>query len=176
MNILVLDDERWIRKGIVKMIDKEINDIDEIYEAGSIEEAERIFMKYNPEIVISDVRLSVGNGCDFCLDIYSRQQGTMFIMLSGYDDFNYARAALSYHAVDYLLKPVEKSTLNQVIKKACDNWKREYGHEIQCVEERFHIGIEVIIESIVHDIENSYATKISLTEFSDKYHVNEAYL
>lgn len=177
MKIMVMDDERWIRKGIVKMIDKEVLGIKEVYEASNIDEARKIFVENKPEIVISDVRLPIGNGCTLCKELFEMDFGTKFIMLSGYDEFSYARKALSYHAVDYLLKPVEKSVLNHTIQNACEEWRKEHNC-VKCEEkiETFQTNIQTIIKEIISDIDKNYAKKNSLTMISGKYHLNETYL
>ena len=64
--VLVADDERWIRKGIVKMIDREGLGISEIYEADSVTAALEQFRLHQPDIVLSDVIFPAENGCDFC--------------------------------------------------------------------------------------------------------------
>lgn len=177
MKIMVMDDERWIRKGILKMIDKESLGINEVYEASSIAEARVIFVENKPEIVISDVRLPIGNGCTFCRELFDMDIGTKFIMLSGNDEFNYAKEALVYHAVDYLLKPVEKSVLNDTIRRACDEWIKE--QDSSNVEKQIEItqtNVQTIIKQIISDIDKEYAKKMTLNIISEKYHINEAYL
>lgn len=53
--VLVADDERWIRKGIVKMIDCEKNHISDIYEAVTVQEAMDIYDQKKPDIVLTDI-------------------------------------------------------------------------------------------------------------------------
>ena len=123
MKLLVADDERWIRKGILKMVDQGAHGFEEIFEAGTLAAFEEIFLKEKPEIVISDVRFPSGTSCELCQKLYENHPSTKFIMLSGYDDFTYVKAALGYKAVDYLLKPVDKGELNDTIRKAMEECK-----------------------------------------------------
>lgn len=60
MKLLVADDERWIRKGIIKMIDLERFSFEEVLEAGTLKEYEEKFLEARPEIVVSDVRFPNG--------------------------------------------------------------------------------------------------------------------
>lgn len=178
MKILVVDDERWIRKGIVKMIQGEHADIDEIIEADGMENGWQQTQEKCPDIVLADVKFSIGNGCLLCEKIYRSYPKTKIIMLSGYADFEYVKSALQYKAIDYLLKPVEKSVLNETIHKAIQEIKNiEINSEEQkCNEETVFYKSEDIIEKIKRDINEHYWEKIVLSDLACKYHINAAYL
>lgn len=176
MKILIADDERWIRKGIKKMIDAEGLGAEEIFEADSVQQALEVFKEHRPEIVISDVRFPTDDGCHMCREIYKEAPDTKFIMLSGYDDFEFVRQSLSYRAVDYLLKPVEKSTLNHTIRKAWEDWKREHAQNSTADEEIFlYSGGEKLIHQVMEDIQKDCAKKRSLASIAEEYHMNETY-
>lgn len=118
MKILVIDDERWIRKGIVKMLESADMGIEGIIEADSVKSGWEAFMRERPQVVISDVKFPVDTGCLLCGRIYREAPDTKIIMLSGYGEFDYVKAALQYKAVDYLLKPVDKEVLHQAVARA----------------------------------------------------------
>ena len=121
--VLVADDERWIRKGIVKMIDREGLGISEIYEADSVTAALEQFRLHQPDIVLSDVIFPAENGCDFCDQIIAIQPETRIVMISAFDNFEFARRSIKFRALDYLLKPVSKEQLNQVLSQCIGQLK-----------------------------------------------------
>ena len=86
-SILVADDERWIRKGIIKMIDAKKLEINEIYEADSITAALRQFELHKPDIILSDVIFPTENGCNFCEQVFSIKPETRIVMISAFDNF-----------------------------------------------------------------------------------------
>ncbi len=178
MKILVVDDERWIRKGIVKMIQGEHTEIDEIIEADGMENGWEKMQQKNPDIVLADVKFSVGNGCLLCEKIYRSYPKTKIIMLSGYADFEYVKSALQYKAIDYLLKPVEKSVLNETIDKAIQEIKNTVINyeEQEYDEDTVFYKSEDIIRKIKKDINEHYWEKIVLSDLACKYHINSAYL
>lgn len=177
MKLLVADDERWIRKGILKMVDQEAHGFEEIYEAGTLAALEEIFFREAPEIVISDVRFPNGTSCELCRKLYERRPSAKFIMLSGYDDFAYVKAALGYKAVDYLLKPVDKGVLNDTIRKAVEEWRDIPGKEELSVEEDRGVeNGEQIIRRIMEEVQADCTKRFSLRSFSEQYHISEAYL
>lgn len=145
MKLLVADDERWIRKGIIKMIDLERFSFEEVLEAGTLKEYEEKFLEARPEIVVSDVRFPNGTSCELCQKLHQKLPESKFVMLSGYNDFQYVKAALGYKAVDYLLKPVDKDVLNETIGR------------------------------VMSEIQKDCASRFTLGELAEKYHISEAY-
>lgn len=182
MKLLVADDERWIRKGILKMIDTDGFGFEKVLEAGSLKEFEELFMEELPDIVVSDVRFPNGTSCELCQKLYNVSPGTRFIMLSGYDDFLYVKAALGYKAVDYLLKPVDKAVLNGTICQAIEEWEQVRQSEKHLVrkEEASDEGDslkngEQIIRRVMSEIQRDCAQHFTLKEVCGKYHISEAY-
>lgn len=114
--VLVVDDERWIRKGIVKMIDAQGLGILDIYEADCVAMALELFERHRPDIILSDVMFPAENGCDFCEQVFSIKPETRIVIISAFDNFDFARRSIKFQAMDYLLKPVSKEQLNQVLK------------------------------------------------------------
>lgn len=181
MKLLVADDERWIRKGVRKMIEQGEHSFEEILEAGSLAEMEAVFLKERPEIVVSDVRFPCGTSCELCRKLYETERKTKFIMLSGYDDFAYVKAALGYKALDYLLKPVDKKVLNKVVQKAVEEYVAENGEKVCENREREEQEKEIlsgddIVKRIMEEIGENCAGKYTLKTFASKYHISEAYL
>lgn len=180
MKILVVDDERWIRKGIVKMIQRDTLQIEEIFEADGVKSGWETFEREHPQLVISDVRFPVDNGCSLCERIYNAYPDTKIIMLSGYGEFEYVKAALKYKALDYLLKPVDKAVLNQTIARAVSEIQMNKMSESEKAKLKKNKvsslkGEELIME-VMSEIQKNYSQKLSLGELAGKYFVNETYL
>jgi hypothetical protein len=75
--------------------------------------------KNKPDIVITDIRMPGCDGLTLLKKISSGYPDIKNIVISGYDDFEYARAALKSGSLDYLLKPVDPGELNRAIERAC---------------------------------------------------------
>lgn len=115
-NILVVDDEKIHREGLIMLLEK-ICPNDMLWEASNGLEAMEIMDNISCEIVISDIRMSEMDGLQLQKKVKAGYPETAFVIVSGYADFAYAREALQFHASDYLLKPVDAEELRQVIKK-----------------------------------------------------------
>lgn len=185
IKVLVADDERWIRKGIVRMIDCGKYGIGEILEAENVTQAMQIFKQEMPDIVLSDVCFPAENGCDLGEMICELKPETKIVMISAYDDFNYAKRAIHFRAIDYLLKPVSKEQLNEIIGKCVNTLKQERATEGEGEDEgrepeNLNIAGEEdstiqIIGRLIKDIHKDYARHYTLSDMAQECHVTEAY-
>jgi two-component system response regulator YesN len=110
MKILIVDDEKIVRKGLEKILSNEFINAS-IFSAKNGEEGLSIINEINPEIVITDIRMPVKDGIELMQDISKKENPPFIIVLSGYDDFQYAKKALLNGAKTYILKPVDKKEL-----------------------------------------------------------------
>jgi len=116
--ILVVDDEQWIRKWLVKMIPTLLDNVEVINSYDNGEKVIQEIEKYSIDIVVSDIRMPIVGGLELIKEANKKNLNTKFILISGYDEFEYARSALKLGVVDYLLKPIEKIELNKALNKA----------------------------------------------------------
>lgn len=119
MNItaVLADDEPLILKGLGKLIPWEEHGIDIIGLAYDGKELMDIIVERSPDIVISDISMPHLTGIDIIKEIKQRGLATKVVFISAYQEFAYARDAIAYGAIDYLVKPVKKSDLEAVIAK-----------------------------------------------------------
>ncbi len=111
LRLLIVDDEFIIRDALSKMIDYEAYGYELVGSAKNGMEALNLLNDEYPDVVITDIRMPVLSG----LELIERAQGMDntidFIVLSGYDEFEYARQAMRYGVRHYLLKPTSKEEL-----------------------------------------------------------------
>ncbi|MFT3984668.1 MAG: response regulator [Lachnospiraceae bacterium] len=109
--MVIAEDEPAILRGICKAI-REIDEMIDIVAAVTDGmEAYNKIMEESPDIVISDIKMPVMDGLEVLEKITAAQIKTKFILLTGYEKFEYARKALQYGAVNYLLKPINLQKL-----------------------------------------------------------------
>lgn len=116
--VLLADDENLIVKGLTKLIDWNAMDIEVVGEAMDGLTADRMIRELNPDLVVSDIRMPGLTGLELLERHKGGAQAPKFIFVSGYEEFEYVRQALSGGAVDYLLKPVSAQTLEKSVRKA----------------------------------------------------------
>lgn len=120
MKILLTDDERMVRLGLISMLD-ELYPGQHVYrEARDGREMLRAAAEFRPDIAFVDIRMPLLGGLEALEQCRQLCPGTQYLILSGYSDFEYARTGIRLGAVEYLLKPVSLETLGAAMGKAMD--------------------------------------------------------
>lgn len=120
LNLLIADDEPKIRRGIKGLIDTEKYNINMILEAEDGEVALKIINNVAIDIVLLDINMPFLNGIELLAEIRKKNKNMQIIIISGHDEFSYAKEALKYNVLEYILKPIKKQELQDVIFTAID--------------------------------------------------------
>lgn len=116
--LLVADDERLVRRGIVSETDWTALGFEQVLEASDGQEAFSLVKTQRPDLVISDIRMPKMSGIEMLRAMRQEHMETPVIFLTAYSDFEYAREALKLYAFDYLLKPFEDGELEETVLRA----------------------------------------------------------
>ncbi|WP_214628533.1 response regulator [Paenibacillus agaridevorans] len=117
ISVVLADDEPIILKGLTKLIPWDQHGMEIAGYAYDGKELFEAIETYKPDVVISDINMPYFSGIDIIREIKRRQLPIKVVFISAYQEFAYARDAVAYGAVDYLVKPVKKTELEAVIKK-----------------------------------------------------------
>lgn len=117
-NVLLVDDEPAVLEGLKTMIDWESSGFQVCGEALNGPDALRLITELRPELVLTDIRMPVING----LELIERTNLMLtrppkFVILSGYDDFQYALTATRQRVTEYLLKPIDDEEIETLLVK-----------------------------------------------------------
>jgi two-component system response regulator YesN len=115
--LLLVEDEPLFRKGLAKMISGSGTNWNVCGEAENGQEAEPMIAELQPDLVITDIRMPLMNGLELLKRVKMRFPDIEFIVITGFQDFQYAQAALRYGALDLLIKPCSKQDINDVLDK-----------------------------------------------------------
>jgi len=150
LRLLIAEDELWLRKRLVSTIDWSSYGISEVYEAEDGGEALEIALKEKPDIVITDIRMPELSGIDLMKKLNENSIFSKMIVVSGYDDFEYAQGALRMGAINYLLKPVDEEELLDSVKRCVEELKKEKNKET--VFDKQSAASEMLMEHIYEDL------------------------
>ncbi|MBA4493345.1 response regulator [Paenactinomyces guangxiensis] len=123
--VLIVDDDRIIRKGLSASIPWEDHGYQVVGEAGDGETGLQMIEEIRPHIVISDIKMPFMDGLEMARLIKENYPEIKVILLTGYEDFNYAKEAIGIKAFDYILKPVESAVLLEKVSLAATEWEQE---------------------------------------------------
>jgi DNA-binding NarL/FixJ family response regulator len=110
LRLLVVDDHEVVREGLVAMLDRRPN-FQVVAEAGTVAEAVDNARRFQPDLVIMDVRLPDGSGIEACRDIRAEMPQTRVVILTSYPDEEAVFSAIVAGASGYLLKQVRSRDL-----------------------------------------------------------------
>jgi Response regulator containing CheY-like receiver domain and AraC-type DNA-binding domain len=121
MKILIVEDEYNAREGLAALIEKINPDYEICAKAADGDEGYRLAVSLKPELMFVDIELPKLNGLQMIEKIlgtdHSASQPPLFIILSGYAEFQYAQQAIQYGVEEYLLKPLTPDKLKSVLDK-----------------------------------------------------------
>ncbi len=152
MRMILADDEVVITKGIQKLVDWGALGIEII---GVYEDGKSAFegiVRLQPELALLDISMPGMTGVEIIRECAAMNLKTQIIFISGFQDFEYAKNALTYGAIDYLLKPVIREELMNAVEKCLINYQgfvtetKEEGlpaNYSQLVEETGYIPVYV---------------------------------
>ena len=164
MRAIICDDDEIILKGLCSVIDWASLGIELVGTAGNGKEGLALLKEQRPELLMTDIRMPHVDGLQLIEEGKKLNPGLMAIVFSGYDDFEYARMALKYGAIDYLLKPINRNEFNQALHRIYEN---EQKMQIQGVERK-----KDALEQIKDKIDTYYMEDISLTNLAEAYFMN----
>ena len=144
IKVFLVEDEVIIRHGIRDNINWEENGFSFVGEAGDGEYAYPMILKTEPDILITDVRMPFMDGLELSRLVKKALPDTKIIILSGYNEFDYAKEAIKIGISDYLLKPITSTNLIEALKKVADIITEE--REKSKLLERYFVSYEKYTE------------------------------
>ena len=115
--VVVAEDEELLLNNLVHKIEKADPDFHVIGTAQTGVQALDLVEKLSPDVVFTDIRMSVMDGITLLTKIRDQFPFTKFVITSGFSDFEYAKKAITLKVSDYLLKPVDSEELQNVLLK-----------------------------------------------------------
>ena len=115
MHIMSVDDDQVILKGLINIIGRmNLTNLSLVSACNAVDALE--ILKYNSiDLLITDIDMPIMNGSELIEETKGRGHCPHFLILSGFDKFEFAKKAIQFVVMDYLLKPINKAELQQLI-------------------------------------------------------------
>ncbi len=170
--VMIIDDEMSARRLLQLSIDWKSLDMELVGEAASGIEAINIIDELRPDIVFADISMPFMNGIEFTKVATERYPDLVIIILTGFDDFEYARQCVRLPVVEYMLKPFVRQEVTEVLTKIKENLDihntrtQEIGRDITPSD----------IEQIMQYLRDNFTdSNINLTSVAQHFGFNPSY-
>ncbi|MCR4989274.1 MAG: helix-turn-helix domain-containing protein [Lachnospiraceae bacterium] len=146
--IMLADDEGIVIDSMKFIIEKEFGDECEVEFAKTGRSVIELAERFRPDIAIMDIQMPGINGIEAMKEIKSFSANTVFIVMSAYDKFDYAKEAIKLGVLEYINKPMEKTKVVMVLKKAMEiiDRDRKKRSDDLLIKEKLE-SVEPIIEN-----------------------------
>lgn len=111
--VLVVEDEINQRRALIERVEWEKAGFEVIGQAENGAEALDKVEQLEPDLIFTDIKMPLISGLELAAKVRELRPATQIVILSGYDSFEYARTAINYNIISYLLKPISSSELSE---------------------------------------------------------------
>ena len=125
IKVFLVEDEVIIRSGVKKSINWEQEGYEFVGEASDGELAYPMILKEKPDILITDIRMPFMDGLELSRLVKKELPDIKILILSGYDEFEYAKKAIKIGVTEYLLKPISAAKLTEVLNAVAETIRQE---------------------------------------------------
>lgn len=165
MKILIVDDEPLILQGLVKIVKEAAPVQTEVIAGNNAYEALELMKNNKPDVTLTDLNMPEIDGFELIHEAKQHDLCQRFIILTGYDEFEYARKAIRAGVVDYLLKPINKdeiaALLHQIFKELPKDADSDYRHHAA---------------KILSYIDRNYSQELSLDMLAEYMNLHPNYI
>ncbi len=146
--VVVVDDEIMAVKAISRILERDCPGFKVVGTAGNGSEALELIGKISPDLVLTDVEMPLMNGLELVRQASVIMPNLCFVIISGYQDFEYARDAFRNGVLDYLTKPIVPSQMLRTMKNVEEKLRRIYYERRTGIFRKLCIGETIALEEI----------------------------
>jgi YesN/AraC family two-component response regulator len=173
--VLLVDDERWVRKVLLWSIRKLNLSLQIVHECTNGSEALDWIKQNEVDLVLTDIRMPIMDGLTLVKELNLLNRDLDCIVISVHDEFQIVQQALRSGVTDYLLKPIEEDDLKVCLEKWLDKRKGVGGEsKIPTIDDE--VLPSSTIDQVLAYIEKTPLKQLTLTDAAKNVHLNPSYL
>lgn len=159
--VMIVEDEELILQGIRSIIDWESLGLEVIHMAHNGVEALRMWKEEPVEIVISDIEMPEMGGLELMKEIRKVEEQVRFIILTGYDEFEYAREAIRLEVENYILKPIDEEVLEKQLRETVEKLDELAKKKMKYIDEKAE-WVKFLSGKMTQEIYEEYKRELRL--------------
>lgn len=180
--IIIVEDEKILRKGLVLTTPWHEYSCQVIAEASNGQEGLELILKLQPDIVITDIKMPIMSGIKM-LEEVRKVYDPAIIIVTAFSDFEYAKKAIDFRVIDYLVKPFSDQQLKEAMLKATHkvNERSNYSENKELEQLHFRLSQSdkskhANIINALDFIKNNFQNNITINDIATAIDVSESYL
>lgn len=172
--IMIVDDEEEMRKGIIKKIDWQANGFCVVGNAENGKVALEMAEQKRPDVIFTDIKMPFMDGLEFGEKIKKIMPSVKLVILSGFDDFEYAQKAIKINVTEYILKPINSLEFLNLLKKLKKQLDNEFNEKknTEILRKKYLESLPIIKEQFYSEILNNRLNENQIIEKSELYNIN----
>lgn len=171
--ILILDDERWVRTSLRRVIELTGLPVQVVHECTDGLSALDWLKREAADLIFADIKMPIMDGLAFIEQLRHNGGRQDVVIISGYDDFSYAKTAMRFGAMDYLLKPVEPDEMRECL----DKWLRQNAETAaQASLPKLDEQEQSTFERVARCVREGLPGPLVLKDIAAQVHLNPSYL
>lgn len=167
--VMLVEDEELILMGLQNIIDWEALGLKVVHMARDGAEALKMWDEEPVHIVVTDISMPEMDGLTLLRKIREKEEQVRFIILTGYDEFNYAREAIRLEVENYILKPINEEELERQLRETVQKLEEMDKKKIQYIDEKTQ-WLHFLNGGAEKNEYDKYKKMLGITEGCSAYH------
>lgn len=172
--LVIIEDELVARRNIIKKIEWEKYGFEIVGEAENGREGIDVIEAVNPDVVITDIEMPFMDGLELASILKERYPIIKIILLTGFDEFTYAKKAIELNVIEYILKPVSSESMVKVLQKVKTLLDREISdkEDIEALKEHYLESFPVMRANFLNSLIVSKQTREEVLKKAHNFNLN----
>lgn len=181
--VVILDDEYWALQGVKNSFPWEEYNFEVVFATTSSIEAYDRIRALEPDVVFTDVCMPEMTGIELCIKCREEGYPSLFVFVSGFDDYKYTREAIINGAFDYCLKPIDEQETGKILNRLREHLDRQYDEEevfpADIPDDEDKANTKDIynreFKRMMEYINDNYTKPLLLKDLAKQFFINESY-
>ena len=170
---MMVDDEDTVRKRVINNIDFSEFGMELVCEAENGSEAYEMFLAHEPDVVITDIKMPFMDGLELSEKILNDYPYTKIIILTGFDEFEFAKKSIEIHIMKYILKPVSMKELVKILRDTKEKIDEEIDERrsLERLKEHYDQSFPLMRQKFLEGLIQGEYTDETINKWLLYYHV-----
>jgi YesN/AraC family two-component response regulator len=172
IRVCLLDDEIWALKLIENGFPFAKHGFEVVARERTVDRGLEMVRAYRPDVLFTDIRIAGKSGIDLVKQLRKDGLDTTVVIITGYTDFDVAKAAVSLQVFEFILKPIDLNEAEELLQRL----KKHLSRKPAAHTAAGSAVTSTLYEQILHYVQQHYTEDISLSKLADLFHLSVSYM